>query len=305
MASASAADELFSDDSSFYGDETVKKQLEAQAAAYDPEPFWVQTHEIMLATIQNNLRNPRGPCRDDSSDVSMRDASPEPATGHCNQRGKTEPVERFLLRLPPSTTKVADVGPWIWMFNPHGSSRRSGDIPTLLRKGRELLLQYEHESVVLRKAHDESGAKTTAPLTRKLNPMRKELERNILDLGRETGVTDGKWMLFPTVDHVDEVWSTVVKAMEKGELGEAAKVATADGSGNGQSRLICIYTSDFGDTGDVKRVLCKLVDLGLVGRGSRGIYYKCDAFTCLEINSKNEYGLKASMFSSQEVLGWK
>jgi hypothetical protein len=37
-----------------------------------------------------------------------------------------------------------------------------------------------------------------AVVTRKLNPMRRELERGILDLARETGVIGGKWMLFPT-----------------------------------------------------------------------------------------------------------
>ena len=163
------------------------------------------------------------------------------------------------------------------MFNPHMPSKQNGDedVPTLLRKGRELLQEYENESAVLREAHDKSGAKTTAALTRKLNPMRKELEKSILDVARETGVTSGKWMLFPTVDRVDE------------------------------SRLICVYTHDFGDVEDVKRVVSKLVDIGLVGKGPRSVYYKSDAFTHLEINSKNEYGLKASMYSSREVLEGK
>ena len=35
----------------------------------------------------------------------------------------------------------------------------------------------------------------------------------------------------------------------------------------------------------------------------RAIYYKADAYTYLELNSGNEYGLKASMFSSREILG--
>jgi hypothetical protein len=191
------------------------------------------------------------------------------------------------------------------MYNPHVPPRRSGDVPTLLRKGRELLQDYENESAILREAHDRSGAKTTAGLTRKLNPMRKELEKGILDLARETGVTDGKWMLFPSVDEVDEVWGIVVRAMEKGELGDAAKVATDDGSGSGQSRLICVYSADFGDVEDVKRVVRRLVDIGLVGKGPKSVYYKSDAFTHLEITSKNEYGLKASMYSSQEMLEGK
>ncbi|KAJ5970732.1 uncharacterized protein N7479_000650 [Penicillium vulpinum] len=304
MTSTTAADEIFSDESSFYGDDDEKNQLEAQVSSYDPELFWVETHPKLLSTIQEQLRAPPTRAKASPSDVSMDDASPEPSTLRCNQRGKTEPIEHFLARLPPSTTKSASVGPWIWMFNPHEvPPRQSGDVPALLRKGRELLQEYENESTILREAHDKSGAKTTAALTRKLNPMRKELEKNILALARETGVTDGKWMLFPTVDQVDKSWKTVVKAMEKGELGDAAKVATDDGGG--QSRLICVYTADFGDVEDVKRVVSKLVDLGLVGKGSRPIYYKTDAFTHLEINSKNEYGLKASMYSSREVLEGK
>jgi hypothetical protein len=287
----------------FTGDEDVKTNLENQAAAYDPEPYWVSTHETLLSTIQQHLRAPpAAKAKDLSSDVSMEDAS-EPATLPPNQRGKTEPVARFLSRLPPSTTQTSAVDPWIWMYNPLTAPRRSGDVPTLLRKGRELLLEYENEATSLREAHDKSGAKTTAPLTRKLNPLRKELEKNVLQLGRETGVTGGKWMLFPDVERVDEVWATVVRAMERGELGGAAKVATDGGEGSQQGRLICVYTEDFGDVEDVKRVLGKLVELGLVGKGPRGIFYKCDAFTHLEINSKNEYGLKASMYSSREMLG--
>jgi hypothetical protein len=34
----------------------------------------------------------------------------------------------------------------IWMYNPHMSPRPEGDVPTLLRKGRELLQEYEDES---------------------------------------------------------------------------------------------------------------------------------------------------------------
>jgi hypothetical protein len=32
------------------------------------------------------------------------------------------------------------------MYNPHMSPRPEGDVPTLLRKGRELLQEYEDES---------------------------------------------------------------------------------------------------------------------------------------------------------------
>jgi hypothetical protein len=48
-----------------------------------------------------------------------------------------------------------------------------------------------------------------------------------------------------------------------------------------------------------------MVAMGLVDVEDRPIYYKCDAFTYLDITSKNEYGLKASMFSSRDVLSGK
>lgn len=231
------------------------------------------------------------------------DDAPSPASLPQDRRGKTEPVARFLSRLPPSTTEATGTRPWIWMYNPHLPPTKNEDVPTLLRKGQELLQEYENESIALREAHDKSGAKTTAVLTRKLNPLRRELDKNILALAQETGVTHGKWMLFPSVDRVDECWGTVVRAMEQGQLGTGAKVAPNDGSR--EARLICVYTTNFADTEDVKRVVKKLVDIGLVGKGSHPIYYKSDAYTLLDITSKNNYGLKASMYSSRDMLGGK
>lgn len=189
------------------------------------------------------------------------------------------------------------------MWGPKPHATEGGDIPAFTRKGRELLEAYEEKSSTLRAAHEKSGAKTTAGLTRKLNPLRRTLEQNIFELAKETGVTAGKWMLFPSVDQVDSTWKKVVTAMDEGNLGDAAKVATDDGSG--QARLICVYTRDFSDKEDVKRVLKTLVETGLMDEESRPIYYKCDAYTYLDIKSKNEYGLKASLFSSRDVLSGK
>lgn len=189
------------------------------------------------------------------------------------------------------------------MWGPKPHVTEGGDVPSFTRKGTELLHAYEEESSTLRAAHEKSGAKTTAGLTRKLNPLRRTLEQNIFDLAKQTGVRSGKWMLFPSVADVDSTWKTVVTALDEGKLGDAAKVATDEGSS--QARLICVYTRDFSDKADVKRVLKALVETGLVDEESRPIYYKCDAYTHLDIKSKNEYGLKASLFSSRDVLSGK
>lgn len=232
-----------------------------------------------------------------------QDNAPTPTLRSKNRRGPKESISSFLSRLPPSTTHVTEAGPWIWMWGPAPHTTEGGDVPVFTRKGTELLEAYEEESSTLRAAHEKSAAKTTAALTRKLNPIRRTLEQNIFDLAKETGVTSGKWMLFPSESQVDATWKTVVTALDEGKLGDAAKVATDDGSG--QTRLICVYTRDFSDKEDVKRVLKTLVATGLVDKESKPIYYKCDAYTYLDIKSKNEYGLKASLFSSRDVLSGK
>ena len=108
-------------------------------------------------------------------------------------------------------------------------------------------------------------------------------------------------MLFPSPSDVNHIWSLVAHATVAGELGHAAKVATDDGPGNRGARLICVYNEDFAEKGGVRRVLKILDALGLVGK-ERGIYYKADAFTWLELNSGNEWGLRPSLYSSKEVL---
>jgi len=107
-----------------------------------------------------------------------------------------------------------------------------------------------------------------------------------------------QWMLFPAEHNAEKTWRQVVEAVVENKLGTAAKIAT-----DGDTRLICIYTKDFSDIADVTRVVNALADLKLVYRDApRGIYYKCDAFTYLDISSGNEYGIAASLYSSKDIF---
>lgn len=82
-------------------------------------------------------------------------------------------------------------------------------------------------------------------------------------------------MLFCPPGEVNGVWEIVAKATANNELGIAAKVAPkGEGDDLRKDRLICVYTSDFKDRGDVGRVLQKLRDLRLVEARTRAIYYK-------------------------------
>ena len=98
-------------------------------------------------------------------------------------------------------------------------------------------------------------------------------------------------MLFIQPNEVDSVWRTIATATANGQLGIAAKVSpnsTRDEMNNEHAiprgknndaavtRLICVYTYDFSDKADVRRVLNKLRELDVFSnRGShQNIYYK-------------------------------
>ena len=98
---------------------------------------------------------------------------------------------------------------------------------------------------------------------------------------------------------------TDAEAVVEGRLGDTAKIATADpGARRENSRLICIYTKDLSDLADVRRVLMELVELGLAPRtvSDGAIYYKADVYTYLGIDASNQYGLKASLYSSKDLM---
>ena len=110
-------------------------------------------------------------------------------------------------------------------------------------------------------------------------------------------------MLFPRLNDASRYWYKIAEATIDNRLGIGAKISTGLGEAR-EERLICIYTKDFSDMDDVRRVLDGLVELDFVSSNNpRGIYYKPDAYTYLDISSGNEYGLPASLYSSRDLLG--
>jgi hypothetical protein len=72
-------------------------------------------------------------------------------------------------------------------------------------------------------------------------------------------VRSGKWMLFPTVEQTNETWRNVQLLLASGGLGLTAKCSVAPDPALGRSaNVICIYTRDYEDVGDVARVLSTL-----------------------------------------------
>lgn len=238
---------------------------------------------------------------------------------HCRQLDET--TDDFLARLPPSSTHAEDVAGWIWVENPYDPGDGKSDIKGYIATGQSLLDDFRSSKA--RAATDGKGAKTCTA-----NTPQEDLALAIKNAAKAHGVMSGKWMLFPHAGYVDEVWRKVVEGTAQGKLGIGAKVASKGSSeAKDRSRLICVCTRDFTDQvclvvidhsvlglprpsrayfpvqSDIKRVVHQMKEMDLVGK--KRIYYKADAYTHLELNGGNEYGLRPSIYGSHEMLDRK
>lgn len=88
----------------------------------------------------------------------------------------------------------------------------------------------------------------------------------------------GKWLIFTPVEQVDQTWATIKESTEAGKLGDSAKVATMYPSPLNKDpsrRVICVYTYDWTDEADVRRVRQALNELGFTWK----LAYKADRDT--------------------------
>lgn len=212
-----------------------------------------------------------------------------------------ESIVDFLRRAPVATDSTACLGPWLWVQNPNRQLHeveRSDEknVDAFMKAAQELL---DAHLVTKAKIEAANEGKAGGTISRYLSPYREKLEDDLLRLAVDTHITRGKWMLFPSVKDVTRVWRLVAEATSQGKLGPTSKVATHDPAQSKDERVICVYTYDFSDEQDVRRVLNELVSLGLV---TKPIYFKCDAYTYLGLNSQNEYKIRASLYSSKEML---
>ena len=280
------------------GDDSQKQELEQLASSFSPSVYR-SNHPPSLAAIAraHAIAAQRAP----KEEVKLYN----PYEGLNSARQLSETVPEFLKRLPPLTTQWFgnSVEPWIYIANPYTEKRATNeDWASFKSLGEALLTDLSAKRADI---EESMKGKPKGTITRKVTPIRKLVEETILKEAKARNCTSGKWMLFPMPDIVNETWATVATETAAGRLGCAAKVATDDGQMSDRlNRLVCIYTEDFSDKKDVKRVLERMVDVGLITRKGGEIYYKCDAYTHLGIERWNEWGIKASLYSSKEVFDW-
>lgn len=209
-----------------------------------------------------------------------------------------ETIPEFLRRLPVADPATARVGPWLWVrCSRELQAFNEEDLEAFMGAAEPLLgALIEQRSII----EQQNPGKAVGTITRKLGPYRLQLEVDLLNAAMKNGLTSGKWMLFPKSDDLPRVWRQVAEATAEGKLGPTSKVATWEPDHQTKGTLICVYTRDFSDVSDVKRVLSTLNDLNIVNKAT-AIYYKCDAYTHLGLFSDNQYKLRASLYSSEEV----
>ncbi len=102
-----------------------------------------------------------------------------------------------------------------------------------------------------------------------------------LQASRKTGTypddtpRSGKWLVFVKKERLDDLWAQIKQAAEEGRLGDAAKTSTARTNANAKDSaagVICVYTYDWTDEADVKRIREELRALGVTWK----IPYKSD-----------------------------
>ncbi|KAK0113858.1 hypothetical protein ONS95_014103 [Cadophora gregata] len=270
-----------SDDSDFYGDDTTKNELEKRANAFDPEEWQQNKSTSLIELARKNMAT----YQPEQNPVTLY--NPYEGNLHAKQLG--ESVDEFLARLPPATTPATEANPWIFLANPYRKVSKNkyseakladeappndgANLAEFVVRGNQLLEQL---TVSRHDMEKKNPGKAKGTITKALNARRDEIVKELFDTAVKLHVTTGKWMIFPSPEEVDDVWSVVARATANNQLGISSKVAPDSGDDR-KGRLICIYTENFKDMDDVRRVLLKLKDLGLVLK-SKAIFYKCGKF---------------------------
>ncbi|KAK3936897.1 hypothetical protein QBC46DRAFT_394011 [Diplogelasinospora grovesii] len=289
-------------DSDFYGDEETVSKLEARVADFDPTQVHSIKQESSSLIIPNILlKRSSSPSPSPSKQPRLHNRfADKPGCWRVNH----ETLDEFLLRLPPSTTQPvgSNADSWIWAANPYLSpgSSPSPDLPSFREGGRARLALLSAFNTHCKS----TPGKPRLAIRRELDRARDDAVGDLRALAVRCNVVAGKWMLFvdSSSAEVDSVWEAVARATANNELGIGAKVEPCSLAVI-KERLVVVYTRDFRDIDDIGRVLEKLRELGLVRFNSgKQIYYKSDAWTELGIYGNNEWGIKASMYSSDEMF---
>ncbi|KAK3320079.1 hypothetical protein B0T19DRAFT_280299 [Cercophora scortea] len=282
-------------ESDFYGSEETIAALNFRLNSHTISSLWIthQASRSLLPRPNDALPPPPG---------ALHNHFPN-AEDRLSARQLDETVDAFLARLPPATTDIAPGLDWIWIANPYippPDPKSRPLVGAFNTRGRALL---DSLTAFIAANSRPTDGKSPFVAQRAIAKQREDTVQSLHDLAVECNLLSGKWMLFPQPGDVDAVWARVARATANNELGQMAKVATRTAN-SAEPRLICVYTKDYRDKEDVARVLRRLRELGLVRDGEKRIYYKTDGWTNLGIYGGNDWNIKASLYSSNDIFAY-
>ncbi|KAK8153584.1 translation initiation factor eIF 4e-like domain-containing protein [Phyllosticta citrichinensis] len=321
-----AGDGYISADSSFYGDDETKAELDQESAAFSTRPYWSSHDQLLPTIVEKTCPKPIAPKpnTEDTQTTSQEEPPNEqvepPSVPNCYQ--PTETVDEFVKRMSPLDTVAEYTGfPWIWVQSPNSTAynKNRPDEQAFGAQGEELLESYRQKKANIER---DNPSVSKGSVTSKSFKDRIKLKDEIESLMVQTNMVCGKvktgpytssiwedanlekWLLRPSIIDAPRFWKQICLGVLDGRLGHTAKIATTSITNPEDIRLICVYTKDCFDIEDMKRVLRALTEMGLAFK-DHAIYYKTDAYTHLEIYSDNEFKLQASLCSSKNIWDLK
>jgi hypothetical protein len=181
------------------GDETIKRELEARAAAFSLVEWWKSKPPSLMEISSQNLRGAKG---------KMAPRFYNAYEGISYARQLTETTEEFLERLPPATTPLSQAVPWIFIANPYWKTKqpcaRGGNREDLGAEGplnedtnlsefgylaRRSLLEFAR---LRREIAEKNTGKSKTSITKLLNAQRSRIVKDVLDGAVNFKVTSGK-----------------------------------------------------------------------------------------------------------------
>ncbi|KAL8280144.1 hypothetical protein RQP46_007474 [Phenoliferia psychrophenolica] len=219
-------------------------------------------------------------------------------------------IDVFLKEHKPSQNKTENgTGGWYWVKSGKEpfddvEDKGSSGYPALIEDGVKLerALTAECERI---KA--EEPVRENKKLGKQSQKQWREKAYALFNQGvgtvaRKHGVLSGKWLYFPSVEYVDGLWSTIVRAIasKDGALAKFGRVPTAKVSTSATERgyVICVYVDDSWDKDAVEGALKILAnDLKLTP-----LSYKCDANTLLGIDSNHPSKIPSSLWKVSDFL---
>ena len=184
LISSSGQSPQTDDQSRSTGDEEHRTHLETlscQSSTLEGMRLFRETIPAIAAAAELNLSKP--------SDVP-KDTLYNLYQSLLCARQLSETVASFLERLPPSTTREAEYGPWIYIANPYSGKRPlKEDWAGFTQAGEQFLEEWTEKQMRIRK---DMAGQTESVIKRRVTRERKEIELRLRQMASEKKCTTGK-----------------------------------------------------------------------------------------------------------------